>query len=140
MRARPEHAPHLAGTRQIAAIPGTEREVLALARLEAGQPWLAVLSWDDRGLVARARPGGRLLGSGSGEPVVRVRPARYLLGILARGLDSGGERRELVTAALADDSERLSVPDQLQSDLVWLTHLVVTRDRVHSQEGSIYAA
>lgn len=98
-----------------------------------------MLSWDYRGLAGRAAPRGRLSGRGSGKPVVRIRPARRLLGILARGLYPGGEYRKLMTAALADDGEWLSVPDQSQRDIVWLTRPVQTRNRSHSQKGSIYA-
>jgi len=130
---RAQHAAHLAEAGQVSAIAGLEREVLPLS----GQERRAGPGRADLAGPGRAdRPDA----VGLGEPVVGVWPVSGLLGILARGLDLRGERRELMAAPLADDGERLPVPDQPQRHLVRLPGLVVTRDGSDAEQRTIYAA
>ena len=67
-RARPQHAPQLAGAGQVTPVPRAQREVLMVVMPEAS--------------TGPAVPPGRAVArAGSGESVVGVRPGRRLLGI-----------------------------------------------------------
>jgi hypothetical protein len=59
----------------------------------------------------------RLDGRRHGEPVVRVRPRRGLLGVEPGDGQLVRQQRELMAAALPDGRERDSVPRQIQRDL-----------------------
>jgi len=50
------------------------------------------------------------------------------------------ERGQLVAAPLADDRERLRVPDQPERDLIGPADLVVARDSRNAEQRAIYAA
>lgn len=127
-RGRPKQAPHLAVAWKIGTILRPEREVLAFA-------W-----FEHRGFARPARrrsaePGG----ARNGEPVVRVRPGPDLLWVFAGRLDLGSQRRELVTAALADYRERLRVPDQLERQVVRLTKPITAGNSRYPKQRSVYA-
>jgi hypothetical protein len=162
---RPEQAPDFAGTRQVSSLRGTKSEVLAFPGLESGQAGTGGRSLSDgphrsRRRLAQAgrrlpwhehRPG--LMASGGNarrrarswhrrdrEPVVRIRPAAYLLGILAGRLDLRGQGAELVTASLPDDGERPPVPRQPERHLVGPARTVMAENRRHVEQRPVYAA
>ncbi|HEX9035071.1 MAG TPA: hypothetical protein VF834_24790 [Streptosporangiaceae bacterium] len=138
-RGRSEHASHLTGSWQVTPVPGAQGEVLVLTGLEPGQALPDRRTWNLLGPAVRGWRRRLLSRACGGEPVIRVRPAGDLLRIHARRLDASGEGRQLMAASLADDSERLPVPDQPQRDVVGASGLVVTRDRGDFQQGSVYA-
>jgi len=75
----------------------------------------------------------------SGEPIVGIGPRPGLVGVFAGRLDLGGQRRELVAAALADDRERLGVLKQPERQVVRPSEPVTARNGRYSQQRSIYA-
>jgi hypothetical protein len=105
--------------------------VLAAAALRAAVLGASVLGCATRGAAVVGR---------NREPVIRVRPQACLAGILAGRLDLRRQRGKLVAATLADNREGLPVQHQPERDLIRPARLVMTRDRRHAQQRSIYAA
>lgn len=127
-RGRPKQAPHLAVARKIGTILRPEREVLAFT-------W-----FKHRGFASPARRrSGEPACARNGESVVRVRPRPDLFWVFAGRLDFGGQRRELMAAALADYRERLRVPDQLKRQVVLSAKPVTAGNSRYSKQRSIYA-
>jgi hypothetical protein len=73
------------------------------------------------------------------EPVIRVGPGGSLLGIEARGGYPRRQLGKLITAALADGSERHRVPGQVERYLVRLPCFVPAGHGLHGQHGTIDA-
>jgi hypothetical protein len=117
--AGPQRAPQLAGAWQISAVPRAQREVLSVRRQIAAR------------MTGGAFGRGRQIGAR--EPVVRVRPGRLLLRIQPGPCQPLGQQDELVTAPLADRSERHPIPGQVQRDLVGLPRLIPAADSVYGQ-------
>ncbi len=117
-RCRPQYAAQFTAAGQVAALTGSQHEVLMIAGQATG-PWPA----------ARTR-----------EPVVRVGPGGSLLRVGPGRTDPLCQFGELVAAALADGGERDRVPGQSQGDLVRPADRVPAVDSVHGQDGAIYAA
>jgi len=83
-RARAEHAPQFAGTRQVSAVPRAQREVLVVAwQVTNCLTTVSAITASDcltgRGASAQASGGAA---AGRGEPVVRIRPGCRLLRVL----------------------------------------------------------
>jgi hypothetical protein len=118
-RAGAQHAPQLAGARQVGPVTRAEREVLGLAREIAAQ---------------MAGPGRRARRvRGPGEAVVWIGPRGGLARIEPGVGELAGELRELVTAPLADGRKRDRVPGQAQRDLERLPGAIAARHCSHSQ-------
>jgi hypothetical protein len=139
-RAGPEHAPKLAGARRIEALAGAQREVLMIAGEVAGAVGGAA-----RLLACQCRvlPCGPSMMEPTvirrGEPVVRIRPRRGLLGIRARRADPLRELGQLVPATLADCGERHRVPGQIERDLVRLADPIAATYSLNRQHRTINA-
>jgi hypothetical protein len=116
-RTGPQQTPELARAWHVTPVPGPQREVLMIAGQVTG---------------SRAAAGG-------GEPVVRVRPRRSLLGIEAGGSYPPGQLGKLIAAALPDGRERHRVPGQIERDLIRLPCLVPASHGLHGQHGTINA-
>ena len=143
--ARPEHTPQLARSRRVAAVAGSQREVLVVTGQVVSRTPAAVARSRRCGAGTWAGAARGWLGAARNrvrkgrEPVVRVGPGRGLSRIDPGCADPLGQPGQLIAAALPDSGERNRVPGQVERDLVWLANLVPAGHSLDGQHGAVDA-